>query len=127
PNPIGGEKVEGAVADQEVTGGNTAIYPIPTRHGMTVGELAKMFNEEFKIGVKLDVVKMENWDRDDYFDETGLLWLNPSPNMKTLNGALLYPGPGAAETSWISCGRGTDRPFEMYGAPYMDGEKLAKN
>lgn len=127
PNTIGGDKVEGIVADKELTGGNTCIYPIPTRHGMTVGELAMLFNEHFEIGVDLHVVKMEGWDRSMYFDETGLLWINPSPNMKTLNGAILYPGLGAAETTWISCGRGTDRPFEMYGAPYMDGEKLAAN
>lgn len=127
PNTIGGEKVEGFVADKALTGGNTCIYPIPTRHGMTVGELAMLFNEHFEIGADLHVVKMEGWDRSMYFDQTGLLWLNPSPNMKTLNGAILYPGLGAGETTSISCGRGTDRPFEMYGAPYMDGEKLAAN
>lgn len=125
PNPIGGHKVEGIVADPEVTGGITAIYPIPTRHGMTVGELAKMFNAEHNINVPLTVVPVANWARDMYYDETGLLWVNPSPNMKTLNGAILYPGFGTAETTWISCGRGTDRPFEMYGAPYFDAEKLA--
>lgn len=125
PNPIAGEKVEGFVADASVVGGLTAIYPIPTRHGMTVGELAGLFNEEFGIGCDLTVIPMRNWRRWMYWDDTGLLWVNPSPNMKTLNGAILYPGPGAAETTWISCGRGTDRPFEMYGAPYMDGTKLA--
>lgn len=125
PNAIGGDKVEGLIIPKELAGGNTAIYPIPTRHGMTVGELAKMFNDHFGIGVELTVVPMKNWKRDMYWDDTGLLWVNPSPNMKTLNGAILYPGPGAAETTWISCGRGTDRPFEMYGAPYMDSKKLA--
>ena len=124
PNPIGGEKVEGFIADESLTGGLTAIYPIPTRHGMTVGELARLFNEHFGIGCELTVVPMKNWQRWMYWDDTGLLWVNPSPNMKTLNGAILYPGPGAAETTWISCGRGTDRPFEMYGAPYMDGPRL---
>ena len=127
PNPIGGEKVEGIVIDASQTGKNTAIYPIPTRHGMTVGELAKMFNEKFGIGCKLTVVPMKNWTRDMYWDETGLLWVNPSPNMKTLNGAILYPGLGAGETTTLSCGRGTDRPFEIYGAPYMDGTKIAAN
>lgn len=127
PNTIGGEKVEGFIPPVELTGKNTCIYPIPTRHGMTVGELAKLFNDHFGIGCDLKVVKMENWDRSMYFDETGLLWLNPSPNMKTLNGAILYPGLGASETTTIAVGRGTDRPFEMYGAPYMDGATLAEN
>jgi uncharacterized protein YbbC (DUF1343 family) len=126
PNPIGGHIVEGIVIEKELAGGNTAIHPIPTRHGMTVGELAKLFNTEFGIGVELTVVPMKNWERDMFWDETGLLWVNPSPNMKTLEGAILYPGLGTGETTWISCGRGTDHPFEMYGAPYMDGEKLAK-
>lgn len=127
PNPIGGEKVEGIVIDAAQTGKNTAIYPIPTRHGMTVGELAKMFNEKFGIGCTLTVVPMKNWTRDMYWDQTGLLWVNPSPNMKTLNGAILYPGLGAGETTTLSCGRGTDHPFEIYGAPYTDGEKVAAN
>ena len=127
PNPIGGHLVEGIVADPSVTGGNTAIHEIPTRHGMTVGELAKMFNDHFGIGLeKLTVIPVKNWKRDMYWDETGLLWVNPSPNMKTLPGAILYPGFGAVETFNISCGRGTDHPFEMYGAPYIDGDALAK-
>lgn len=126
PNSIGGIKVEGIVADPELCGKNTCIYPIPTRHGMTVGELAKMFNDHFGIGCELTVIPMRGWKRSMYWDETGLMWINPSPNMKTLNGAILYPGLGAAETTWISCGRGKDRPFEMYGAPYMNGEELAK-
>lgn len=127
PNTIGGEKVEGIVAAEELTGKNTCIYSIPTRHGMTVGELAKLFNDHFKIGCDLEVVAMKNWKRWMYFDQTGLLWLNPSPNMKTLNGAILYPGPGASETTALSMGRGTDRPFEMFGAPYVDGAKVAAN
>ncbi|MCC6547480.1 DUF1343 domain-containing protein [Candidatus Sumerlaeota bacterium] len=127
PNTIGGEKVEGFIPPVELTGKNTCIYPIPTRHGMTIGELALLFNDHFKIGCDLEVVKMKNWDRSMYFDETGLLWLNPSPNMRTMNGAILYPGLGASETTSIAVGRGTDRPFEMYGAPYMDGLKLAMN
>ncbi len=126
PNPINGINVEGVVAEENITGGFTAIYPIPTRHGMTVGELSLLFNDHFDIGCDLTVIPMRGWERWMYWDETGILWENPSPNMKTLAGAILYPGLGAAETTWISCGRGTDRPFEMYGAPYMDGEKLAK-
>ena len=127
PNVVGGEKVEGAVIPKDMTGGNTAIYPIPTRHGMTVGELARMFNDHFGIDCKLTVVPMKNWERWMYFDQTGLLWLNPSPNMKTVNGAILYPGLGTAETTTVSCARGTDVPFEMYGTPFFDKEKIAAN
>jgi uncharacterized protein YbbC (DUF1343 family) len=127
PNPVGGIKVEGGIPPMDMCGGNTCIYPIPTRHGMTIGELAKMFNEHFKIGCDLTVVPMKNWKRWMYFDETGLLWVNPSPNMKTLNGAILYPGPGSGETTLLSCGRGLDRPFEMYGAPFADADKVALN
>ncbi|CAN5447129.1 DUF1343 domain-containing protein [soil metagenome] len=125
PNVIGGLHVEGAVPPKEQTGVNTSIFPIPTRHGMTVGELATLFNTDFAIGCDLEVVQMKNWSRGMYFDETGLLWKNPSPNMKTVNGAILYPGPGSLETTSISPARGTERPFEMYGAPYMDGLALA--
>jgi len=125
PNPVNGVKVEGAVAAKDLCGGNTCIYPIPTRHGMTIGELARLFNEEYGIGCDLEVVPMKNWKRWMYYDQTGLLWIHPSPNMKTLNGAILYPGLGVAETTRLSCGRGTDRPFEMYGAPYVDKHKVA--
>jgi uncharacterized protein YbbC (DUF1343 family) len=125
PNAIGGSKVEGAVLPPDLAGAFTAIHPIPTRHGMTMGELALLFNAEFGIGCDLEVIPMEGWERTMHYDDTGLLWVNPSPNMKTLNGAILYPGPGAAETTTIAVGRGTDRPFEMYGAPYMNGEVLA--
>ncbi len=127
PNSIGGTKVEGGIPPMDMCGGNTCIYPIPTRHGMTIGELAQMFNDHFKIGCDLTVVPMKNWKRWMYFDETGLLWVNPSPNMKTLNGAILYPGPGSGETTLLSMGRGLDRPFEMFGAPFADGEKVAQN
>lgn len=127
PNPIGGDKVEGAIPPEKLCGGNTCIYPIPTRHGMTIGELALMFNDYFKIGCDLEVVPMKNWERWMYYDQTGLLWVNPSPNMKTLAGGILYPGPGALETTVLSPGRGTDHPFEMYGAPFIDNRKLAEN
>lgn len=127
PNTIGGMKVEGAIPPLDLCGGITCIYPIPTRHGMTIGELAQLFNDHFGIGCKLTVVPMKNWNRSFYFDQTGLPWVNPSPNMKTLNGAILYPGPGSGETTTLSCARGTDRPFEMYGAPKLDGEKIAAN
>ncbi|MCX7920025.1 MAG: DUF1343 domain-containing protein [bacterium] len=127
PNPIGGLKVEGAIPPKELCGQFTCIYPIATRHGMTIGELALMFNDYFGIGCDLEVIPMKNWQRWMYYDQTGLLWVNPSPNMKTLNGAILYPGPGTLETTILSPGRGTDRPFEMYGAPYIDSRKLAEN
>lgn len=126
PNPVSG-KVEGGIPPEDLCGKNTCIYPVPTRHGMTIGELAKMFNEHFKIGCDLTVIPMKNWKRWMYLDQTGLVWVNPSPNMKTLNGAILYPGLGIAETTRLSCGRGTDRPFEMYGAPYVDKQKLMEN
>lgn len=125
PNPINGMDVQGAVAHEDVTGGFTAYFPIPTRHGMTYGELAKMSNDHFGIGADLTVVAMENWERWMYYDQTGLPWKNPSPNMKTLWGALFYPGLGVGETTLISMGRGTDIPFELYGAPFVDGKKLA--
>lgn len=127
PNPIGGLKVEGCIPPESLCGDLTCIYPIPTRHGMTVGELARLFNEHFGIGCDLEVVTMKNWSRSLYYDETGLRWVNPSPNMKTLTGAILYPGPGSAETTNLSVARGTDAPFEMYGAPYFDSEKIVQN
>jgi uncharacterized protein YbbC (DUF1343 family) len=105
------------VADKELTGKNTCIERIPTRHGMTVGELAKLFNEHYGVGCDLEVVKMKNWDRSMYFDQTGLLWVNPSPNMKTLNGAILYPGLGAAETTAIAVGRGWTGPSRCTARP----------
>ena len=92
---------------------------------MTLGELARLFNEERKIGAKLTVVNAENWRRDDWFDQTGLTWINPSPNMRNLNQATLYPGIGAIEYSNVSVGRGTDQPFEQIGAPWIDGRALA--
>lgn len=127
PNPINGITVNGTIPPSEVTGNRlTSIYPIPTRHGMTVGELARMFNDEFGIGCQLTVVPMKNWSREMFWDETGIVWVNPSPNMKTLTGAILYPGLGLLETTNLSMGRGTDIPFEIFGAPWLDGETLAK-
>jgi len=126
PNPIGGLVVEGPVLEKELTGNFIAYYPIPVRHGMTIGELALFFNSEFGIGSDLEVVRMENWRRSMFFDQTGLSWINPSPNMKTLDAALLYPGLGIAEATNLSVGRGTELPFELYGAPYVDSRLLAK-
>ena len=98
---------------------------MPIRHGMTLGELAQLFNDEKKIGADLTVVPMANWRRDRWFDQTGLPWINPSPNMRNLNQATLYPGIGAIEYANVSVGRGTDQPFEQIGAPWIDGRALA--
>ncbi len=127
PNPIGGMRVEGAVPPAEQCGGLTSIYPIPTRHGMTIGELARLFNEEYGIGCDLTVVPMKGWKRSMYFDDTGLTWVPTSPNMRTLDGAICYPGIGVLEGTRMSCGRGTNRPFEIYGAPFFDGDWITEH
>jgi uncharacterized protein YbbC (DUF1343 family)/CubicO group peptidase (beta-lactamase class C family) len=124
PNPISGLEVEGAVADADKLS-FTAYHTIPVRHGMTVGELARLYNEERKIGCDLRVVEMSNWNRAMWYDATGLTWVNPSPNMRSLTEATLYPGIGLLETTNLSVGRGTDTPFELIGAPWLDGQKLA--
>ena len=100
-------------------------FPMPIRHGLTMGELARLFNGENKIGADLTVVGLEHWRRDAWFDETGQPWVNPSPNMRNLIAATLYPGVGAIEETNISVGRGTDTPFEQVGAPWIDGVRLA--
>ncbi len=127
PNPINGYDIEGPVADSELTTGQdfTAPYALPVRHGLTVGEFARLYNSERKVGADLMVIEMEGWRRADYFDGTALRWVNPSPNMRSLTEALLYPGVGLLETTNLSVGRGTDTPFEIIGAPWLDGEKLA--
>jgi uncharacterized protein YbbC (DUF1343 family)/CubicO group peptidase (beta-lactamase class C family) len=124
PNPINGVDVEGAVADPDKLT-FVATHTLPVRHGMTIGELANMFNVEKKIGADLRVIKMENWSRPMWFDETGQIWVNPSPNMRSLTEAALYTGVGLMEYTNLSVGRGTDTPFEVIGAPWMDGRKLA--
>jgi uncharacterized protein YbbC (DUF1343 family) len=133
PNPIGGEKVQGAIPSAALPerkngcGAITSIHPIPTRHGMTVGELAQLFNNEFGIGCDLTVIPMQGWHRSMYYDQTGLPWINPSPNMRSLNAALLYPGPGTLETTSLSVARGTDRAFLGYGAPWVDSGRVIQN
>jgi uncharacterized protein YbbC (DUF1343 family) len=124
PNPIGGLAVEGPVLDAGRES-FTAYHRLPVRHGMTVGELARLFRAERKLAVDLDVVAMEGWRRADLYDRTGLEWVNPSPNLRSLTAALLYPGIGLLETTNLSVGRGTDRPFEWIGAPWLDGRRLA--
>jgi uncharacterized protein YbbC (DUF1343 family)/CubicO group peptidase (beta-lactamase class C family) len=124
PNPIGGVTVSGPVLDP---GRESFVgyHRLPVRHGLTVGELARLFNAERKIGADLEVVTMDGWHRDMLFDQTGLTWINPSPNLRSLTETLLYPGIGLLETTNLSVGRGTDRPFEWIGAPWLDGQKLA--
>ena len=125
PNPINGEKVEGVLADSNKLS-FVAAHTIPVRHGMTVGEIATMINRERGINAELEVIKMEGWDRGLWFDQTQQYWVNPSPNMRNLTQALLYPGIGMLEFTNVSVGRGTDTPFEVLGAPWMDGRRLAK-
>jgi uncharacterized protein YbbC (DUF1343 family) len=124
PNPIGGAAVEGMVL---VPGFESFVgmYPIPMRHGMTIGEVARLFNEHFGIGADLEVVTMEGWRRDMYFDDTGLTWIMSSPNIPTADTTLVYPGTVLFEGAIISEGRGTTRPFELVGAPWIVAERFA--
>jgi uncharacterized protein YbbC (DUF1343 family) len=124
PNPITGRAVEGPVSDADRPS-FTAWHPMPVRHGMTVGELARLFNAERRIGAGLIVVPCEGWRRTMWWDETGLIWVNPSPNMRSLTQATLYPGIGLLETTNLSVGRGTDTPFEVIGAPWIEPRRLA--
>jgi uncharacterized protein YbbC (DUF1343 family)/CubicO group peptidase (beta-lactamase class C family) len=125
PNPINGFQIEGPTIPKDALT-FTSYFPMPIRHGMTFGELATLFNAENKIGADLTVVTMTGWRRADWFDETGLAWVSPSPNMRNMNEATLYPGIGAIEGTNISVGRGTDTPFEQMGAPWIDGAQLAR-
>lgn len=124
PDPLGGIKVQGPVLE---TGYASFVgqYPIALRYGMTVGELAELFNAEFHLGADLTVVKMHGWKRSMYYDDTPLQFVMPSPNMPTLKTALVYPGFGLVEGTNVSEGRGTTRPFELIGAPWIDAAKLA--
>jgi uncharacterized protein YbbC (DUF1343 family) len=124
PNPIGGEAVEGDVLREQWTS-FVGQFPIPLRHGMTIGELARLFNDAFGIGCALDVVPLAGWRRSMYFDQTGLPWVITSPNLPTLDTAIVYPGAVMFEGTMLSEGRGTTRPFELVGAPWIDGERLA--
>lgn len=125
PNPITGTHVEGPVLDEDLET-FVGCHALPVRHGMTLGEIARMANEERQIGADLEVVKMRGWERGDWFDATGLVWVNPSPNLRSLNAATLYPGLALVEASRnYSVGRGTDSPFEQIGADWIDGRELA--
>jgi len=125
PNPINGAFVQGPLSD-EGTESYVNYMPLPVRHGMTMGELAQYFNRERNPHAPLTVVKMQGWQRGDWYDSTGLVWVNPSPNLRDLEEAILYPALGLVETTNISVGRGTDTPFEIFGAPWVDGRKLAR-
>ncbi len=124
PNPITGGEVQGPVLDVDLRS-FLGYFPMPVRHGMTVGELAEMYNHENHLNVKLHVVKMRDWRRTDWFDETGQAWIDPSPNLRNLTEEILYPGVCWVEGSNVSVGRGTDTPFEMVGAPWVNGKELA--
>lgn len=124
PNPINGIDVEGPIADSDKLS-FTAHHTIPVRHGLTVGELAQLFNQQRQIGCDLRVIKMDGWRREMWFDATNLNWVNPSPNMRSLTEATLYPGIGLLETTNVSVGRGTNTPFEVVGAPWIKGQELA--
>jgi uncharacterized protein YbbC (DUF1343 family) len=125
PNPLGGTAIEGATLRPQYAS-FVGQFPIPLRHGLTIGELARLFNDEFGIGAAVDVVPVEGWRRSMYFDDTGLPWVLPSPNLPTLDSAIVYPGAVLFEGTMLSEGRGTTRPFELVGAPWIDGERLAQ-
>lgn len=127
PNPVNGVDIEGTILDYPAASSPVGLYPIPARHGMTLGELARLFNDKFlPVKAKLTVIPMEGWERSRWYDETGLPWVYPSPNMPTLDTATVYPGLVYLEGTNVSEGRGTTRPFELFGAPWIDGSALAK-
>jgi uncharacterized protein YbbC (DUF1343 family) len=119
PNPIGGTHVEGPIADSDKLS-FVAIHPIPIRHGMTLGELAVLVNDQAEQKCELKIVKAEGWKRRDWFDATGCEWVDPSPNMRSLVQANIYPGPAQLEFTNVSVGRGTATPFQLFGAPWLD-------
>jgi uncharacterized protein YbbC (DUF1343 family) len=124
PNPIGGDAVEGALLDPAFAS-FVGQFPMPMRHGLTIGECARLFNEHFGLNARVDVVPMNGWRRGMYFDDTELPWVLPSPNIPTLDTAIVYPGAVLFEGTLLSEGRGTTRPFELLGAPWIDGERFA--
>ncbi|MBS1840749.1 MAG: DUF1343 domain-containing protein [Acidobacteria bacterium] len=124
PNPIGGEIVEGPMLDDDKRT-FVAYFPVPVRYGLTIGELAQLFNTENKIGAELHVIPMKNWHRNYFFESTGIRWVPPSPNLRTTKGAILYPGLEILQNAGVSVGRGTEAPFEIFGAPWMNGEDVA--
>jgi uncharacterized protein YbbC (DUF1343 family) len=125
PNPINGASVAGNILEPEYAS-FVGQFPLPTRHGMTVGELARMFNEHFKIGCDLEVISMNGWKREFWHDDTDAPWVMPSPNMPTLDSATVFPGTVHFEGTQVSEGRGTTKPFELIGAPYIDPDLYAQ-
>lgn len=127
PNPIGGVAMEGPILQYPKYSSFIGLYPIPLRHGMTMGELAQLYNAKFlKKKADLTVIPMENWHRNEWYDQTGLPWVTPSPNLPTLDSAIVYPGQVMLEGTDLSEGRGTTHPFEVFGAPWIDGYVLAQ-
>jgi len=124
PDPVNGSFVQGPMSQAELTNFNN-YHPIPLRHGMTLGELAQLYNTERKIGARLRVIPMQGWLRGDWFDSTGIVWVNTSPNLRSVNEAELYPGVAIIEGTNVSVGRGTDTPFEVMGAPWIDARALS--
>ena len=125
PNPIGGEIVEGALVETAFKS-FVGMYPIPARHGLTVGELARMINDKYGVGAELIVIKAKNWQRSRWFDQTGMPWTNPSPNLRSLAALTHYPGTVYFEGTNLTEGRGTDRPFEQMGAPWLNAAEVAR-
>ena len=126
PNPINGIDVAGPVLDDGLQS-FVGFHTIAVRHGMTVGEIALLLKAELELDLDLRIIKMSGWHREQFFDDTGLIWINPSPNMRSLTAAILYPGIGLLETTNLSVGRGTATPFEHIGAPWLNGALLAEN
>jgi uncharacterized protein YbbC (DUF1343 family) len=124
PNPLAGEIVEGPMLDAEKTS-FVAYFPLPVRYALTIGELAQLFNTENHINVDLHVIRMKKWHRNYFFESTGVRWIPPSPNLRTLKGSILYPGLEILQNAGVSVGRGTESPFEEFGAPWLDGEEIA--
>jgi uncharacterized protein YbbC (DUF1343 family) len=123
PNPLGGDRVEGSMLDRDRTS-FVGYFPMPVRMGMTLGEMAQMFNTEGRIGCDLHVIRMRNWRRSFWFDDTGLPWVNPSPNLRSSGAGILYPGLEILQAGGVSVGRGTDRPFEVVGAAWIHAEEF---
>lgn len=124
PNPLGGEIVEGPMLDADKTN-FVGYFPLPVRYGLTIGELAQLFNAENHIGADLHVIPMKNWHRNYFFESTGMKWIPPSPNLRTSKGAVLYPGLEILQNAGVSVGRGTQTPFEEFGAPWLNGDEVA--
>ena len=124
PNPISGDIVEGPMLDPDKTG-FVGYFPVPVRYGLTIGELAQLYNTESHINCVLHVIPMKNWHRNYFYESTGLRWIPPSPNLRTMKGAILYPGLEILQNAGVSVGRGTETPFEEFGAPWINGEEIA--